>query len=312
MISSRPRTRLSNYRGSANKMKFGIVGNTNKPKVRQIIPKFVEHLQKINVEFVYAEDLCPFLNLDDCAKIAPLEKIGHLCDVVITFGGDGTLLYTASKVGITGVPILGVNIGALGFLTEIVLEDLNQTVQEILAKRYSILERMVLETLVEQKHETSTYFALNDIAVDKGRGARLITIEVCVDRVLLNRVRSDGVIVSTPTGSTAYSLSAGGPLMEPTMKAMIVTPICPHSLTVRPIVLADNRTIQIRLIAPETHAQINIDGQYRINITSQDRITIRKADHTVKWIFTGKRSFYEILRTKLNWGIDQSSIEQHN
>jgi NAD+ kinase len=289
-------------------MKFGIVGNISKPKIRQIIPEFACYLDSLQVEYLFDRNLQDFLAISDASKIAPLEDLGQQCDVVITFGGDGTLLHTASKVGKSGVPLLGVNIGALGFLTEILVKELQETVQHLLQGHFQIIERMVLETRVEKQGQTSRYYALNDIVVDKGKSGRLITIDITVDDMFLNRMRSDGVIVSTPTGSTAYSLSAGGPLMQPAMKAVIITPICPHSLAVRPIVLSDESVVRICLQQVEMNAQINIDGQYRINISAQDVIIIKKADYAVKWISTGKRCFFEILRTKLNWGADLTAL----
>jgi NAD+ kinase len=285
-------------------MIIGIVGNTSKPNVKKVICDFVDYLHSIHVGFVIASELKSFLGLESGQPAVPLQKIGNHCDVVIAFGGDGTLLHTASKIGESGVPILGVNTGVLGFLAEVVVDELRSSVQKLVQGRYAILERMILQVAVERPTEGFTYHALNDVVVDKGKGARLITVEVSVDDAFLNRIRSDGVIIATPTGSTAYSLSAGGPLLEPTMKAVIVTPICPHSLTVRPIVLSGERELKIRLLSTDSMAQINIDGQFQFNLSREDMVRIKQAEYSLKWISMGKRDFYEILRTKLNWGAD--------
>ena len=292
-------------------MKFGIVGNIDKPRARAGIQIFVKYLEKLGVDYVYSEDLVEFLDLKANLPVIPLDKIGYECQIVIAFGGDGTILSTANKVGKSGVPIVGVNVGALGFLAEVVVEELQTTVDQLLQGRYSIIERMVLAVDVHMDSQVSTYYALNDVVVDKGRTARMITAEVSVDGNFLNRFRSDGVIIATPTGSTAYSLSAGGPLLEPTMQAFIVTPICPHSLTERPIVLLGESVINVSLISEQTQAQINVDGHHRCTIGPNNWINIKKADYSLKWISTGKRNFYEILRTKLNWGADSSEFKKY-
>jgi NAD+ kinase len=285
-------------------MIIGIAGNTTKANVKKVISDFVDYLRSIGVGYVIASELDSYLGLESGQSAVPLQKIGNHCQVVVAFGGDGTLLYTASKIGESGVPILGVNTGVLGFLTEVVVDELRSSVQSLLDGAYAIVQRMILEVAVERPTEGFTYHALNDVVVDKGKGARLITVEVSVDDVFLNRIRSDGVIIATPTGSTAYSLSAGGPLLEPTMKAVIVTPICPHSLTVRPIVLSGDRELKICLLSADSMAQINIDGQFQFNLSREDVVRIKQADYLLNWISLGKRDFYEILRTKLNWGAD--------
>ena len=292
-------------------MKFGIVGNINKPKVKSVIRDFVEYLDKVGADYIFDQELREFLNLSDDSRIIPLAKFGNRCDIVVAFGGDGTILSTAAVVGAYGVPIIGVNMGGLGFLAEVVVEELQETVHNLLEGHYRILERMVFAVRLRQKDgKIRQYNALNDVVVDKGVGARLILVDVHVDDTYLNTYRSDGIIVSTPTGSTAYSLSAGGPLLVPTMQAIIVAPICPHSLTVRPIVLSGDNVLRISVIPGQNPVQINIDGQNRGSLEPGDLLEIGKADYTLKWVSTGKRDFFEILRTKLNWGVDLSALRQ--
>jgi NAD+ kinase len=208
------------------------------------------------------------------------------------------------------VPILGVNLGGLGFLAEVMVEELKNTVNDLLNDRYTVLERMVLDVVIHKKQQTLSCFALNDVVVDKGASPRLKYIKVMVDNTFLNTYRADGVILSTPTGSTAYSLSAGGPLMMPTMQAIIVTPICPHSLSVRPIVLSDQSHLKVSILPFQDPAYISIDGQSRDVLCQEESVSIKKADFTVKWVSIGRRDFFEVLRTKLNWGVEPLTMNK--
>ena len=291
-------------------MKIGIVGNINKPQVRDVITEFVEYLGLKKIQFIYARELKEFLHLDSKDQIAPLNQIGHASDIVVAFGGDGTILSTANMVGHSGVPILGVNSGGLGFLAEVVIEELKQTIDDLLSGKYTVIDRMLLDVKIIKENREFSFSALNDMVIDKGIGPRLILIDVYVNNTFLNTYRSDGLIVATPTGSTAYSLSAGGPLLMPTMNAFIVTPICPHSLTVRPIVLSENSLLHVSLKPGQDDAQINLDGQSIMTLKPGEKIEIRKANFTLKWVSIGERDFFEILRTKLHWGIANSRMNK--
>ncbi|MBN2410898.1 NAD(+)/NADH kinase [candidate division KSB1 bacterium] len=291
-------------------MKIGIVGNINKPQVRDVIKEFVEYLCLKKIQFVYARELKEFLHLDSQDQLATLKQIGQVSDIVVAFGGDGTILSTANKVGHSGVPILGVNSGGLGFLAEVVTDELKQTIDDLLEGKYTVIERMLLDVRIKKTDGEYSFSALNDMVIDKGIGPRLILIDVFVNNTFLNTYRSDGLIVATPTGSTAYSLSAGGPLLMPTMNAFIVTPICPHSLTVRPIVLSENSLLEVSLKLGQGAAQINLDGQSIMTINPNEKIEIKKADFTLKWVSIGERDFFEILRTKLHWGIANSRLNK--
>ena len=291
-------------------MKIGIVGNINKPQVRDVIKEFVEYLDVKNIQFVYARELVDFLRLDNKDHVAPLKQIGEASDLVVAFGGDGTILATANMVGHSGVPILGVNSGGLGFLAEVVTDELKATIDDLIAGKYTVIDRMLLDVRIKKENREYSFSALNDMVIDKGIGPRLILIDVHVNNTFLNTYRSDGLIIATPTGSTAYSLSAGGPLLMPTMNAFIVTPICPHSLTVRPIVLTDNSVLNVSLKPGQDAAQVNLDGQNIMTVNPSDKIEIRKADFSLKWVSIGERDFFEILRTKLHWGIANSRINK--
>jgi NAD+ kinase len=288
-------------------MKIGIIANTNKAEAFSVIHSFVALLQGRHIPVVYAENLHEFLSLTNGQETAPLAEIGNRCTVVVAFGGDGTILATAQHVGITGVPIMGVNIGTLGFLAQVTVEELERTVEDLVNEKYSIVERMVFKIDIQGEERCNTYFALNDVVLDKGLGSRLIFIDAAVDGVFLNSYRADGLIVATPTGSTAYSMSAGGPLAVPDLHAFIVTPICPHSLNVRPIVLADDCTIELSIGKEAETVQVNIDGQNRYRLSSHETVHIAKADYNLRWISIGQSEFFHTLRTKLNWGADHKA-----
>lgn len=289
-------------------MKVGIVANTHKPKALPVIKVFTDLLQRRRIPVVYADDLRRFLSLPARQETAPISSIGHSCTVLVAFGGDGTILATAKHVGESGVPILGVNIGTLGFLAEVTVDELETTIDELLHNKYTIIERMLLKIDIERDYLTKTYFALNDVVLDKGLSSRLIFIDAQVNGVFLNSYRADGLIVATPTGSTAYSMSAGGPLVVPDLHAFIVTPICPHSLTVRPIVLADDAVVELSIRKEAEPVQVNIDGQNRYKLLFHEKVRICKSDYNLRWISIGKGDFFHILRTKLNWGVNHRGV----
>jgi NAD+ kinase len=285
----------------------GIVANRFKPKARSAIKEFVTLLQQAHARVLYAAESAEFLKLPASGNIVALAELGGQCDVVVAFGGDGTLLSTASEVGASGVAILGVNLGGLGFLAECKTDELEAMVHDLIHGQFTVIERMVLAVRVHVSGQIKNYWALNDVVVDKGTSARLILIDTLVDGDYLNTYRSDGLIIATPTGSTAYSLSAGGPLLMPVMQAIIVTPICPHSLTVRPIVLSSASVLSISTRGQEKPVQVNIDGQNRFAIRAGDWLEISQATYSIKWVSSNKRDFFSILRTKLNWGFDLST-----
>ena len=282
-------------------MKIGLVGNIKKPRVRSVIQDFVACCERRNLEYLYASELASFLNLPDNAPMSRTKDLGLNCDVVVAFGGDGTILSTAKEVGQSGVPILGVNMGGLGFLAEVVVEELDKTLNDLMSGKFSIIERMMLKIEFFEENKKSAFSAFNDVVVEKGTGPRLIQIDVTVNGDYLNTYRSDGLIIATPTGSTAYSLSAGGPLLMPTMNAIVVTPICPHSLSVRPIVLSDQSLIEISIHQDQEPAQVNLDGKNIFKLYPGKEIKVCKAPFNVKWVSIGQRDFFKILRTKLNW-----------
>ena len=281
-------------------MTIGIIGNILKPKVKEAVPKFIKWLTDRNIPMLLTSELHAYLGISDAKLSTPKNELGERCDLVVTFGGDGTILSAAQAVGKSGVPILGVNLGSLGFLADVRFDELFPYFEDILVGKYAIIERMVLRIEVIGTVEPMVFHALNDAVVEKGGGARMVEIEVSIDRKFFNTYYCDGVIISTPTGSTAYSLSAGGPIVEPTMEAMIVTPICPHTLAARPLILPSSSVIQTSVKAKEGPAVLSIDGQLGCELYPQSTINIRRADYSVRWVASPNQSFYDVLRKKLN------------
>lgn len=225
-------------------------------------------------------------------------------DFVIVLGGDGTLLGAARRVAAYGVPILGVNLGGLGFLTEIPLKRLYPVMERMLEGRLEVESRLMLETRVTRENEeVCRFMVLNDVVINKGALARIIDLDVYIDEQFLTTFRADGLIVSTPTGSTAYNLSAGGPILYPTMSSYILTPICPFALTNRPIILPDSSTIYITLSRKsEERVSLTFDGQVGFDLRYADRVAVYKAEERIRLIKSPDQSYFEILREKLGWG----------
>jgi len=223
---------------------------------------------------------------------------------VVVLGGDGTLLGAARRVARYGVPILGVNLGGLGFLTEIPLKNLYPAVELMLEGRLEVETRLMLETVVvRQGTETCRFLVLNDVVINKGALARIIDLDVFINDQFLTTFRADGLIISTPTGSTAYNLSAGGPILYPTMASFILTPICPFTLTNRPILLPESHVVSITLSKRgEERVSLTFDGQVGFDLFQGDKVLIQKAEEKLRLIKSPDQSYFEILREKLMWG----------
>ena len=231
------------------------------------------------------------------------SDIPSQAEMIIVLGGDGTLISVARLIEGRNIPILGVNRGGLGFLTEVTMEELYPLLERVLAGEMMIDERILLNTHIHRQGERITqYTAVNDIVVNKGALARIIELEVYIDRQYVITFRADGLIISTPTGSTAYSLAAGGPIVHPAMGALILTPICPHTLTHRPIVLPDDVKIEVILNVDNVDVHATLDGQVGFALKYRDVVEVRKSHHKVQLIRSPSRSYYQILRTKLKWG----------
>ena len=223
-------------------------------------------------------------------------------DRLIVLGGDGTLLAAARKMGIYGIPILGVNLGGLGFLTEVSYNELMESLELMIEERLSIQERTMLKAEVKRKEENVFSFSvLNDAVINKRTLARIIDLEVYINGEFLTIYKADGLIISTPTGSTAYNLSAGGPIVYPTVGAFIITPICPFTLSNRPIIIPDDSMIEVRVLKDES-VVLTLDGQVGFDLRYGDRVLLSKSPHVIRLLKPSKHSYFHILRTKLRWG----------
>jgi NAD+ kinase len=224
-------------------------------------------------------------------------------DLVIVLGGDGTLLSVARRANSRIVPILGVNLGSLGFLTSTTTSELFSTLEQVLQGEYEVEQRSLLSvTLMRNGERTESFQVLNDAVINKGALARIIDLEAWVDDHYLCTYKADGLIVATPTGSTAYSLAAGGPIIAPAVSVVVLSPICPHMLTNRPIVLPDTANIRVVLRTAEEDVILTLDGQEGHPLKQGDTVSIKRSDSTVALIKPQNRTFFEVLRSKLRWG----------
>jgi len=230
------------------------------------------------------------------------EMAGRV-DLMLVLGGDGTMIATGRMLGDNQVPVIGVNYGGLGYLAEFPIEEMFPALEAILAGEYKVQQRLMLRVELWRGEElVSQNRVLNDVVVNKSALARIIEIEAYLNDQFVNSFRADGLIVATPTGSTAYNLSAGGPIIYPSMNAMVITPICPFTLSNRPIVVPDDSMIEIRLITEKEEVALTLDGQVGFSLQARDRILIRKSNTAFNLVQPPNRNYFEVLRNKLKWG----------
>lgn len=223
-------------------------------------------------------------------------------DLCVVVGGDGTLLAAARMMAANQIPILAINYGGMGFLTEVTREEMYPALERVMEGEPTTSERMMMQVVVNRGADVETYHALNDAVIHKGTLARIIDVEARVDGHYVSKFRSDGLILSTPTGSTAYNVSAGGPIVFPTMGAMILTPISSHTLTNRPIVLPGESRVEITLCSAQDEVYLTVDGQVGMKLEVGDRLRIRKSDRVVRLIVPSGKDYFDVLRSKLKWG----------
>lgn len=278
----------------------GIFSKPNKPAVAHIAPKLIEWLCARGYDVVVDPETARYADNAPCVKRE--EFATRPLNFVIVLGGDGTFLAAARIVAKPGIPIVGVNLGALGFLTEIPIEELYPTLESIENGSATIDVRSMAHCEVNRHGATVAAFdALNDVVVGKGTIARLNHCDVFIDGMFVSRYQADSLIVSTPTGSTAYSLASGGPILMPDVHVFVITPVSAHSLTHRPLVVRDTSTIEIVVMTGEEEAYLSIDGQDGMPMLDGDRVLCRKSDHQVKLLHT-KGTFFDVLHNKLKWG----------
>jgi NAD+ kinase len=232
-----------------------------------------------------------------------LEKLVATVDLMLVLGGDGTMIATARMIGDTEVPVLGVNYGGLGYLAEFRIEELYVALESIVSGNYRLDKRVMLAVELLRGDELVTRNrVLNDVVINKSALARIIEIEAYLNQQFVTSFRADGLIVSTPTGSTAYNLSAGGPVIFPSMNAVVITPICPFTLSNRPIVVPDDAVIELRLKTQQEDVALTLDGQVGFPLKVEDRVVIRKSRATFNLVQPTNRNYFEVLRDKLRWG----------
>jgi NAD+ kinase len=235
--------------------------------------------------------------------VAEGREVAGSADVLVVLGGDGTLLASSHLLESGAVPIVGVNFGSLGFLTEITLPEVYPTLERVLAGQYEYEDRSMLRAVIRRAGQPDTVGdVLNDVVITKGVLSRIIELDVTVDGVFISAFRADGLIVSSPTGSTAYNLAAGGPILHPSLPAVVLTPICPHMLTNRPVVMRDTGVIEIRLHSEDVEVHLTLDGQRGLPMTPADTVTVTRSPRTLRLVKAAGRDYYEVLRTKLKWG----------
>jgi NAD+ kinase len=239
-----------------------------------------------------------------CAvEVVDDSEIAKQVDLMLVLGGDGTMIATARMVGDTEVPVMGVNYGGLGYLAEFPLDDLFPALEGVFAGKFRIQQRLMLSVELWRGPEMVTRNrVLNDVVVNKSALARIIEIEAYLNQQVVNLFRADGLIVATPTGSTAYNLSAGGPIIFPSMSAVVITPICPFTLSNRPIVVPDDSEIEVRLVTENEEVALTLDGQVGFDLQAADRVVIRKSKTMFNLVQPPNRNYFDVLRNKLKWG----------
>ncbi|MCD6454065.1 MAG: NAD(+)/NADH kinase [Candidatus Aminicenantes bacterium] len=276
-------------------MKAGIVAKQHAEGIEVYIKRTVEALKVNGVEIAVEEGINDIVKVSD--EVFRRRELPFKVNFLIVLGGDGTLLSVADVAAEAGIPLIGVNLGFLGFLTEVKKDELEEALEEFLEGKSISDERELLEVRFRSKKS----LVLNDAVINKSALARIITLRICIDGHEISRLRADGIIVSTPTGSTGYSLAAGGPVVNPSVSAILLTPICPHALTQRPIVVPSESKVSLKLLSGE-EVYLTLDGQRGEEMMEREHVEIRKADVRLKLVRPSGRSYYQMLKEKLNWG----------
>jgi NAD+ kinase len=284
---------------------FGIWANTDKPGFWKVLPNISSWAKDRGIDLYITTRIESQLKDHglDYQLIESADDFVKL-DFILTLGGDGTILSLARAVGDRGTPILGIHLGELGFLAEVVLEDMFTRLDAVVAGDYNIQKRMVIKCIVNNGTEPQTFYALNDIVVDRGKSHRLLNCELLANDDFVAKYNADGLIVATPTGSTAYSLASGGPIVIPTLGSMVVTPICPHTLTLRPIVFPDDQILEISFpVDSGKDMALAVDGQVNEYLKSTAKVVIQKAPYKINMVNFTDSNYFNTLRTKLGWGV---------
>ena len=277
-----------------------IISKPSKPELAGVLPELLNWFRQRGYKLYLDQETAQYV---DGAEVVARKNMGERHpDFALVLGGDGTLLSAARAVAHEGVPILAVNLGSLGFLTEVPLSEMYPTLEAVTSGSCPFEERSVLDCTAHRRQETlAHHFALNDVVVNKSAISRLADFDLLIDGAFVFNYKADGVIIATPTGSTAYSLAAGGPVLMPSVTSFVVTPVCPHALTHRPLVVPDKAQIELRVETGAEEAYLSIDGQVGVPLRQGDRVLCQRAAHTIK-LMRVRKTFFDVLRNKLKWG----------
>jgi NAD+ kinase len=282
---------------------IGIISRPRRSNLSAVVPGLLEWLTSRGIHVTYDHETAGSFPEPSKGRGRGRDQVAAASELLLVLGGDGTLLAAARVAAPKGIPILPINMGSLGFLTSFMLEELYPALEEILAGRLTISERVMLHVELHRGEKNiDKQSVLNEVVINKGALARMIEVELIIDNVFVCRYRADGLIVASPTGSTAYSLSAGGPIVHPSVESFIITPICPHTLSDRPVVVRDTSIIEMKLSAGTESVFLTLDGQKGIPLQPTDRVRVSRGDKLLKLIPTPNKSYFEILRNKLKWG----------
>ncbi len=291
--------------------RVGVIANPARPVVRSLIPELVRTLSSRSARPTLPHSLAAMIGEEasrrNCVIVDTEDRIAEEVDWIIAIGGDGTLLKAARLVGASGIPVLGVNSGKLGFMMQTTPDELDDALERVFEERFALEKRLVLQCRIRNGASGDAaagevFSALNEIVIDRGAICRVIELGIYVNDEYVNKVMADGLVAATPTGSTAYSLAAGGPILAPDMEAIVVSPICPHTLSNRSMVLAARDRIRVEVRADHRDLLLTVDGQENVVIQSGAVIELCRANHAIHLIRFTDRSFYDVLRTKLKWG----------
>ena len=280
---------------------IGIVSRPRREQLSAVIPPLLRWLEERGIRALLDKETGS--SLDQPATALGRQELAAESDLLLVLGGDGTLLAAARVAAPRGIPILPINMGSLGFLTSFTLDEMFPALEETLAGHSSISERVMLRVELHRAGQMiDGQSVLNEAVINKGALARMIELVLKIDGAFVCRYRADGLIVATPTGSTAYSLSAGGPIVQPGVESLIITPICPHTLTDRPLVVRDSSAVEVSLSGDAESVFLTLDGQKGIPMQSGDRVRITRAPERLKLIQPPRKTYFDILRSKLKWG----------
>ncbi len=285
--------------------RIGLITNLSDNVIGETLAILTEYLKKSGSEIIFAQSYTN-IDVDKSFRVVEGEKLAEECDLVIAIGGDGTMLMAAHLLSSNNVPLLGINLGRLGFLSDIPANAIQADLDEILQGNYVEDKRLMLRGQVyrDDKMLLESY-AFNDVIIQKWNSARLVELKTYVNGTFVHKQRSDGIIISTPTGSTAYALSGGGPILHPLLDALVLVPICPHTLSNRPIVVDGNSSIEIIVGTRDIDlARMTCDGHIKHELAPGDRVTIQKKDKGIRLIHPPEHDHFHILREKLHWGRD--------